>query len=514
MTARPFITNILGLNGAVEPGGLLQSYVRGTTTPLPLYADIGLTTPLTNPAAADALGQITAYFNDALSYSWQAKTANAATNLWSADVVAGVLSLTYINPAYEVFPLIEASWTVPLAAPLASGWASLFAAAPSTSIREKLTATRNYYVRTDGSDSNTGLANTSGGAFLTIQKAVDVVMKTIDLNNFDVAINVAAGTYTGAVLVDGPWVGSGTVYLIGASITTTIISTTSANAIHVTRGGRLFPYDLKVQTTTGGAGIVADLGGTLNCNAMNFGACAGSQIEAGTLGYIQLSASYKISGNAVSHFHASGEGANITCAAITAQFLSNVTYTSYFAGTNRGSVEASGLTIDLNTFTVTGKKFVCHYNGTIVCSTQAVNYFPGSTVGTLDNGGVYVSNQGAIFDAQVAWQSYSPAVAAGSGTFTSVSATGKYKIDGSICHLNGEVTVTTVGTASSYLTVNTPNLVNPTSIVAVTAMNKDTGGDVPGYIAAGGGAVILFPAVFPTSGQHIVFTVTYETVFP
>lgn len=51
---------------------------------------------------------------------------------------------------------------------------------PNTTIvsgRDLLTTNRTYYVRTDGSNSNNGLANTSGGAFLTIQKAIDTVLK-------------------------------------------------------------------------------------------------------------------------------------------------------------------------------------------------------------------------------------------------------------------------------------------------------------------------------------------------
>jgi hypothetical protein len=62
-----------------------------------------------------------------------------------------------------------------------------------------------YYVRTDGSDSNTGLANTAGGAFLTIQKAVDVV-QALDFghnHSAQVTIQLGNGTHDGGIIL-GP----------------------------------------------------------------------------------------------------------------------------------------------------------------------------------------------------------------------------------------------------------------------------------------------------------------------
>lgn len=49
-----------------------------------------------------------------------------------------------------------------------------------------------YYVRTDGSNSNTGLANTAGGAWLTIQKAASILVAG------DI-VTVGNGTYTGNI---------------------------------------------------------------------------------------------------------------------------------------------------------------------------------------------------------------------------------------------------------------------------------------------------------------------------
>lgn len=80
--------------------------------------------------------------------------------------------------------------------------------------REVLTANRTYYVRTDGSDSNNGLTNSSGGAFLTIQKAIDVTA-SLDLSIYDATIQISDGTYSGFQCKT--CIGSGVVSITGNS---------------------------------------------------------------------------------------------------------------------------------------------------------------------------------------------------------------------------------------------------------------------------------------------------------
>ncbi len=72
-----------------------------------------------------------------------------------------------------------------------------------------------YYVRTDGSDSNTGTANTAGGAFKTIGKAVSMIPQVV---NHPVTIFVGAGTYPEDVIING-FVGKGYILIKGTSAT-------------------------------------------------------------------------------------------------------------------------------------------------------------------------------------------------------------------------------------------------------------------------------------------------------
>jgi pectin methylesterase-like acyl-CoA thioesterase len=83
--------------------------------------------------------------------------------------------------------------------------------------REKLTAARTYWVRTDGSDSNDGLANTSGSAFLTVQKAIDVA-SALDNGGFNITIQLGNGTYSAGASLKS-FVGSGRIVIQGNSTT-------------------------------------------------------------------------------------------------------------------------------------------------------------------------------------------------------------------------------------------------------------------------------------------------------
>lgn len=81
----------------------------------------------------------------------------------------------------------------------ANGWTAWNWDNPSTSV-EKLTADRTYYVRTDGNDNNTGLANTAAGAFATAQAAADAISK-LDLNVYGVNVQFQTGGNYGDFII-------------------------------------------------------------------------------------------------------------------------------------------------------------------------------------------------------------------------------------------------------------------------------------------------------------------------
>lgn len=246
--------------------------------------------------------------------------------------------------------------------------------------RTKLAADRTYYVRTDGSDSNDGLTNSSGGAFLTIQKAINVVL-TLDLGGYAVTIQVGNGTYTAGASVSSPFVG-GLVTLQGDTTTPSNvhISVTNGMCIYVGNKASIAIGGFKLSTTTSGYGIYAGSDSFININGkMEYGACASEQIGCFS-SVISINADYTISGGSASHIYAADLGVvndytrtvtitgtpNFATAFVQAERLANVLC---FSNTWSGSA--------------TGKRYDANNNAVLYTGGATL---PGNSAGTSASG--------------------------------------------------------------------------------------------------------------------------------
>jgi len=256
-----------------------------------------------------------------------------------------------------------------------------------TQVREKLTAARTYYVRIDGNNANNGLANTAGGAFLTIQKAVDATA-VLDINGFGVTIQVGDGAYSAGATISKPFIG-GDVSLLGNLTTPANVAVTvnSESVFRVFNNATIVIKGFKVSTTGSvGAGLYAIFGGLIIADKMNFGPCIGDHVEAADQGFIQLfNGSYTISGGAIGHWHA--HGGHIIASYSTITITGTPAFGTYFAGIAAGTIQCQN---NIFTGAATGRKFLIHYLGFILTNTNGdLNYLPGSTAGTLEDGGLY-----------------------------------------------------------------------------------------------------------------------------
>jgi len=257
-----------------------------------------------------------------------------------------------------------------------------------TAIREKLTANRTYYVRTDGSDSNNGLADTSGGALLTPQKAFDVAC-TIDLNGFTVTISIGSGSFEG-ITFNKAWVG-GNITIVGAgAANTTIASTNGLAAFYVSAPapGVIRIDNMKITNSSGGA-IRLDAAARFLCGSgLEFGTCVASHVLAAAPGsFLSMIANYTISGGSIYHLNAQF-GAYIRATGITVTLTGTPAFSiAYANASNMGGMLASSCTFS---GAATGPRYNALQGGGINTGGGGASYFPGSTAGTATSPGWYL----------------------------------------------------------------------------------------------------------------------------
>lgn len=252
--------------------------------------------------------------------------------------------------------------------------------------REVLTAARTYYVRTDGSDSNDGLTDSAGGAFLTIQKAINVATGTLDAQTFQVTIQVKDGTYTGtnicppmlgtlALIIKGNATTPANVHI---NVTGSAFSVTMSNAV-------LRVSDLKITATSIALSAAP---GTILFNNIEFAAATARHLNAQFGGFINATAAYTITGGSVAHAQASHGSAIRLGGNITLTGTPNFS-TAFVSVTDGLGVISTSSTPPTITGSATGKRYSVVLNGVINSFGSGANYFPGDVAGTTATGGQY-----------------------------------------------------------------------------------------------------------------------------
>lgn len=270
-----------------------------------------------------------------------------------------------------------------------------FSSAPTVGIvplsidfREKLDAARTYYVRTDGSNSNTGLVDSAGGAFLTIQKAIDTAV-ALDLSTYAVTIQIRNGTYTGAVTLKS-YIGVGPISIVGDTTTpaNVVISVTSANA--VTANGVIGAWQMsgmKITTVTTGHCFSIANGSSLTMNG-NFSigpsASGYDHFSLATYAKVAITSNYSIVGSAYEHALCSG-GAYFDNNSVTVTITGTPTFTYFYRAVRLGNVTAYGVTYS-GAITAGATRYSITVNS-ILETGGATTSVPGSVAGTTATGG-------------------------------------------------------------------------------------------------------------------------------
>lgn len=268
--------------------------------------------------------------------------------------------------------------------------------------RKPISANLVLYVRKDGSDNNDGLSNTAQGAFLTINRACRALEKYYG-DGYTATINVGAGSYAEDVRIRASVAGSsfssitingaGAGISYGAAPLTTILGLDTVNEFNAN-------FTTAVDATIknmGFRGWKSHMGvphnATLTVSSCSFiGESSSARVVVGFFpGAIQIQDGTYIGGTF---------GDVIRCDNCQCILYNQIAVAGACANFARsrlfGVVKLSLNDSSENTFTwisgsMTGKKYTVGPQGNISTGGRGVNFFPGSTAGSVDsaNFGVY-----------------------------------------------------------------------------------------------------------------------------
>jgi hypothetical protein len=342
----------------------------------------GGTYTVTSAAAQNVVQQMTGTITGAVSYQMPAQQG-----FWIID--------NNTSGAFNVYVTSAGGGTVVLAPP--GGTQLIYSDATNimTFGRTILGQTLNLFVTTGGSDSNNGL--TSGTAFLTLQHAANVAQNNYDTQGNNIIINVANGTYTAGVTQIGPLVGGGILEFVGNTTTPTSCALTMASTgycflaqygAHLQVSGFSLTQTHGTTGTNPGICLGASLSGVIVTDHIQFNAAQYGHMVAGSAGYIQMTTTYTIAGNAQYHMVAGSAGGQIVAISLSNVTLSGTPAFTAFLYADAGTIQVASTTWSGS---ATGLKLTLA-DGGVISAGGAQSSLPGtSNTGVQINQGGFIS---------------------------------------------------------------------------------------------------------------------------
>ena len=245
---------------------------------------------------------------------------------------------------------------------------------------------RDYYVRKDGSDGNTGLANTAGGAFLTIGKAI-ALAQSVEFGS--VNIQVGDGTYN--EYVSFPF-GKPNRYVSITGNTATpsnvVINNAAGNAVYMGANCNLF--NVKLIAAENGVYVNGAFGlGEATIGGVVFGSIVGSAIRGENSAKVYLSGDMAITASMRAFLTLEGQSrATLEFDTFTSSGTPAFS-TAFIELTQMSFAEIPTDYLSTVTGTSTGKRYDVRHGSVLL--NQSVSTLPGGTAGSTASGGQYTT---------------------------------------------------------------------------------------------------------------------------
>ncbi len=257
-------------------------------------------------------------------------------------------------------------------------------------------AAQTFYVRKDGNDENSGLANNSGEAFLTINGALTKIQERQFTSPYQITIHVGEGNFVESVLCPVQALTSSQVRILGAGAGKTIVTAPSnASALSASSGRSLVCSGIAFQATVDNGlpiATVAAEGCTLIfTNDIRVGMTTTNTRSSYMLyaqsANIMVIGTATFSGNADTVWYATHGGSitignNVNTTAIRfVDLVAEYTCKSVYSGIVLRNELA---TISTTRATIT-RRFYVAMHGSITAGAAGLEWLPGNAAGSVDS---------------------------------------------------------------------------------------------------------------------------------